>query len=48
MAFIVNTDQDRAKMLGVLGLEKMEDLFHDVPEAHRFPDLDLPDRKSVV
>ncbi|MBP7963820.1 MAG: aminomethyl-transferring glycine dehydrogenase subunit GcvPA [Caldilineaceae bacterium] len=48
MAFIVNTDQDRAKMLGVLGLEKMEDLFHDVPEAHRFPDLDLPPRLSEV
>ena len=48
MAFIVNTDQDRAQMLGVLGLEKMEDLFHDVPEEHRFPDLNLPPRLSEV
>ncbi len=42
MTYIPNTDDERAAMLRVIGVDKVEDLFHDVPEAHRFPPLDLP------
>jgi glycine dehydrogenase subunit 1 len=40
--FIPHTDADRAAMLRTVGIEKMEDLFLDVPEKYRFPTLDLP------
>ncbi len=42
MTFVVNTDADRAEMLAAIGVQQIEDLFHDVPAAHRFPQLDLP------
>ena len=42
MVYIPNTDAERAEMLRVIGVERIEDLFHDVPEGHRFPQLDLP------
>jgi glycine dehydrogenase subunit 1 len=40
--FIPHTDTDREAMLKVVGAARLEDLFHDVPEAYRFPELDLP------
>jgi glycine dehydrogenase subunit 1 len=40
--FIPHTDADREAMLRKVGAERLEDLFQDIPEAHRFPDLDLP------
>ncbi len=42
MTFVVNTDADRAEMLAAIGVQRIEDLFLDVPAAHRFPRLDLP------
>lgn len=42
MAFIPHTEADRKEMLGAIGVETVEDLFQDVPEALRFPELDLP------
>ena len=42
MSFIPNTDADRMKMLEAVGVGSVADLFHDVPEEHRFPQLDLP------
>lgn len=36
------TDDDRAAMLQAIGVERVEDLFADVPENVRFPALDLP------
>ncbi len=42
MVYIPNTDAERAEMLRVIGVERIEDLFHDVPEAYRFPPLNLP------
>ncbi|HIC89687.1 MAG TPA: aminomethyl-transferring glycine dehydrogenase subunit GcvPA [Anaerolineae bacterium] len=42
MTFIPNTDADRQAMLEVIGVERVEDLFRDVPEAYRFPKLELP------
>jgi glycine dehydrogenase subunit 1 len=40
--FIPHTDADRATMLKKIGVEQLEDLFLDVPQEHRFPNLDLP------
>jgi glycine dehydrogenase subunit 1 len=46
--FIPHTDADRAAMLQVVGIEKMEDLFKDVPAKYRFPDLNLPPALSEM
>ncbi len=40
--FIPHTDADRAAMLHTIGIERLEDLFSDVPARYRFPDLNLP------
>ena len=40
--FIPHTDEDRSAMLAAIGIERMEEMFHDVPAKHRFPELDLP------
>lgn len=42
MPYIPHTDAERFEMLKTIGVQKMEDLFRDVPEAVRFPRLDLP------
>ena len=42
MSFIPHTDIDRAAMLKVIGVESIDELFHDVPAALRYPSLDLP------
>ena len=48
MPFIANTDAERAAMLAAVGVERIEDLFQDVPEAYRFPTLDLPESLSEL
>ena len=48
MPFIANTDAERAAMLAAVGVARVEDLFHDVPEAHRYPALDLPEALSEL
>ncbi len=40
--FIPHTDAEREQMLHTIGVDRLEDLFKDVPEAYRFPKLDLP------
>jgi glycine dehydrogenase subunit 1 len=40
--FIPHTDADRAAMLRTVGIEKLDDLFNDVPAKYRFPTLNLP------
>lgn len=40
--FIPHTDQDREAMLKAIGVERVDDLFQDVPAAHRFPELNIP------
>jgi glycine cleavage system P protein (glycine dehydrogenase) subunit 1 len=40
--FIPHTEADRQAMLNVIGVERMQDLFNDVPAGHRFPELNLP------
>ncbi|HZD58391.1 MAG TPA: aminomethyl-transferring glycine dehydrogenase subunit GcvPA [Anaerolineales bacterium] len=40
--YFPHTDADRDAMLQTIGVERLEDLFKDVPARHRFPDLNLP------
>jgi glycine dehydrogenase subunit 1 len=40
--FVPHTQSELEEMLQVIGVERLEDLFTDVPENHRFPNLDLP------
>ena len=42
MNFAPNTDADRERMLRTIGVDSVDDLFVDIPAAHRDPDLDLP------
>ena len=35
-------------MLGALGIQKIDELFADIPEAHRFPELSLPPAMSEM
>jgi len=42
MTYIPHTDAERFEMLKTIGVAKMEDLFRDVPEKVRFPQLQLP------
>jgi glycine dehydrogenase subunit 1 len=48
MAYIGNTQADRQLMLDALGLERIEDLFSDIPLEKRFPALDLPQARSEL
>jgi glycine dehydrogenase subunit 1 len=40
--FVPNSSEDRAIMLRSIGLQATTDLFTDVPEKYRFPQLNLP------
>ncbi|HVB14355.1 MAG TPA: aminomethyl-transferring glycine dehydrogenase subunit GcvPA [Candidatus Dormibacteraeota bacterium] len=42
MAYLPNSDSDRAEMLSALGLNSVGELFRDVPAGLRDPDLELP------
>ena len=46
MTYVPQTDADRAEMLATIGMERVEDLFHDVPANCRFPELKLPEPLS--
>ncbi|HWQ15709.1 MAG TPA: aminomethyl-transferring glycine dehydrogenase subunit GcvPA [Roseiflexaceae bacterium] len=46
--YIPITDADRAEMLRAIGVERVEELFEAVPEAVRFPRLDLPRPMSEI
>lgn len=39
--FIPHTDADREAMLAAVGVKDIQELFQDVPEAYRFPELNL-------
>ena len=39
--YIPNTDADRELMLAAIGVNSIDDLVLDIPQAHRFPALDL-------
>ncbi len=42
MVYAPHTAEERQQMLNEIGVDTIEDLFADVPEAYRFPSLDLP------
>ncbi len=46
MQYAPHTDAEVAAMLQAIGVASVEELFTDVPHAHRFPRLDLPDGLS--
>lgn len=46
MRYTPHTDAERREMLAAIGVERVEDLFADIPEAVRFPTLNLPDGLS--
>ena len=41
--FIPHTDEERLQMLKAIGVEHLSDLFVDIPEKYRFPEIHLPD-----
>jgi len=42
MSYVPNTDADRGVMLKAIGVESIEDLFRDIPDSLRYPQLSLP------
>lgn len=48
MSFVSHTKGERAEMLAAIGVERIEDLFANVPAHARFPTLDLPDAISQM
>jgi len=46
--FVPHTDAERDEMLKAVGAKSIEDLFSDVPERFRFPELDLPTRLTEM
>lgn len=46
--YIPHTDAERQEMLKAIGAGSIADLFQDIPEAYRFPDLDLPSGLSEM
>lgn len=40
--FVPHSDEDRKAMLEAIGVKSVEELFRDVPEHARFPELNLP------
>jgi glycine dehydrogenase subunit 1 len=46
--YIPHTDADREAMLKTIGVEKLEDLFENVPAKNRFPKLSLPPARSEM
>ncbi|MGB9594381.1 MAG: aminomethyl-transferring glycine dehydrogenase subunit GcvPA, partial [Anaerolineae bacterium] len=42
MPYIPHSDADRAAMLKAIGVERIEDLFRDVPAQVRYPEISLP------
>ncbi len=48
MPYLPHTDADRREMLEAVGVTSVEELFHDVPESFRFPELKLPKAVSEM
>ena len=42
MTYVPHTDRERADMLKAIGASSIEELFSDVPQSVRFPDVKLP------
>jgi glycine dehydrogenase subunit 1 len=48
MSYVPHTDSDRAAMLAEIGVEAVGDLFLEVPESVRYPELKLPPALSEM
>ncbi len=48
MPYIPHSEADRQAMLAAIGVRSIEELFADVPEHVRFPDLNLPAALSEI
>jgi glycine dehydrogenase subunit 1 len=48
MTYVPHTEAERAEMLAVIGVERTDALFGDVPEHVRFPKLELPPPCSEI
>jgi len=48
MSFIPHTDADRQEMLAKIGVERIADLFKDIPADRRYVDFDLPEPLSEM
>ena len=48
MPYLPHTEADRRQMLEALGLSSVKELFHDVPDSYRFPELKLPKAASEM
>jgi glycine dehydrogenase subunit 1 len=48
MVYIPHTDAERQAMLAAIGVENFEELFWDIPEKFRYPQLDLPEPLSEM
>ncbi len=48
MTYLPHTEDDIAEMLEAVGVERVDDLFDAVPEAFRFPEIDLPNGLSQM
>jgi glycine dehydrogenase subunit 1 len=48
MSYIPHTEDDRKEMLAAIGVASLEDLYQAVPDAVRFPELDLPEGISEL
>jgi glycine dehydrogenase subunit 1 len=46
--FVPNSAEDRVEMLRAIGLQNTAELFDDVPQAFRFPNLNLPPALSEM
>ena len=48
MSYIPHTEAETGEMLAAIGVDSIGELFDAVPEAHRFPSLDLPPPMSEM
>ncbi len=48
MVYIPHTDAERQAMLAAIGVESLEELFWDIPEKFRYPQLELPEPLSEM
>lgn len=46
MSYVPHTDADREQMLAAIGVDSIAELFVDIPQQLRFPELRLPDPLS--
>jgi glycine dehydrogenase subunit 1 len=48
MTYLPHTDTERREMLSDVGVDRLDDLFTDIPEHVRFPALDLPEALTEI